>query len=410
MKKLKIKYGFGRELVEYIAILMIVLSSGSMYFTIMNVQNTLYFLLFVAAVTAAVCKISANAFKRNLVVYFVILGCVALNLFINIEYAVLDNNIFILLIRLTSLLLIQSSVTDKAFIQKYVKILYVLSIISLISFFYMVLIGYHLPFLIEKNHNGIDYFYTFYHTVGYRTVYARNAGIFWEAPAFAIFITIAFVFMVTRPDLFPKMKNNIRYYVVFIVTIATTLSVYAFFYIGIIGLLMLVSSKGLRLKNTAADYSQKKKKRDRYYIIGFFVMIMVFMLIENNYHLISYKLIDRQGSYETRFNDTYYSLILASENLITGYGVFNNYTVDWLRMYGVINNSNGLAILLIATGLPMFLLAVVRVGRSLKQLLNLSGWSFWVVMLLFFLFHFSEHLWLYTLFIGFLFRYKDRTD
>ena len=395
---------------EYVAILMIVLSSGSMFFTIMNVQNTLYALLLIAVVTAVVCKMYTKSFKRNALIFAGIIGCLVLNMVFNLEFVVFDNNIFILLIRLTSLLLIQSSIEEQSFVRKYVEILYILSIISLIPFLYMTVVDYHLPFLVERNKNGINYFYTFYHTIGYRTVYQRNAGIFWEAPAFAIFITIALIFMITRPELFSESKKNLRYYAVFIITIATTLSVYGFIYIGIIGALMLVSSRGTSMTTEIEGSEKRSTKRRRYYIIGFIVMLLVLFFVENKYQLISHKLINRQGSYGTRFNDTYYSLVLARRRLLVGYGVFNNYTVGTLRQFGIVNNSNGLAILLMAIGLPMLLLAIWRVTSSLKSLLNLNGLRFLVVVALFFLFHFSEHLWLYTLFMSFLFVWQPTND
>ena len=410
MNRLKINAISGREIMEYVAILMIVLSSGSMFFTIMNVQNTLYALLLIAVVTAVVCKMYTKSFKRNALIFAGIIGCLVLNMVFNLEFVVFDNNIFILLIRLTSLLLIQSSIEEQSFVRKYVEILYILSIISLISFLYMTVVDYHLPFLVERNKNGINYFYTFYHTIGYRTVYQRNAGIFWEAPAFAIFITIALIFMITRPELFSESKKNLRYYAVFIITIATTLSVYGFIYIGIIGALMLVSSRGTSMTTEIEGSEKRSTKRRRYYIIGFIVMLLVLFFVENKYQLISHKLINRQGSYGTRFNDTYYSLVLARRRLLVGYGVFNNYTVGTLRQFGIVNNSNGLAILLMAIGLPMLLLAIWRVTSSLKSLLNLNGLRFLVVVALFFLFHFSEHLWLYTLFMSFLFVWQPTND
>lgn len=407
LNRFKVKASSVQEIIEYVAILMIVLSSGSMYFTIMNVQNTLFALLIIAVVTAAVCKIDIKSFKRNALFFAGIIGCLLLNMAFNLQFVVIDNDIFILLIRLTSLLLIQSSITGDSFIRKYVKILYVLSIISLVSFLYMTVIDYRLPFIVECNRNDINYFYTFYHTVGYRTVYQRNAGIFWEAPAFAVFITMALMFVITRPDLFFKAKKSLKYYAIFIITLATTLSVYGFVYIGVIGVLMLVSSKNVYITTKKEGSEKKNKKRRRYYIIGFIVMLLVLIVVENRWHLISHKLINKKGSYGTRFNDTYYSLVLASRRLLVGYGIFNNYTVNALRQFGIENNSNGLAILFMAIGLPMLLLAIWRIIISLKKLLHLNGLNFIVVGALFFLFHFSEHLWLYTLFVSFLFGWQS---
>lgn len=406
MRGLKIRSGSSTSLWEYISILMIVISSGSMYFTIMNVQNTLYVLLLVSVIMAAVGKISFQAAKRNLIVLMAIVACVALNLIFNLQYAVFDNNIFILLIRLMSLFLIMSTISEESFIKKYVQIMYVLSIIGLICFAYTMIVGYRLPFLVERNRNGINYYYTFYHTVGYRQIYNRNAGIFWEAPANAIFITIAIALMICRPELFLRGKHQIKYYIVFICAIVSTLSVYAFIYLGIIAVLMLLSSKGKNRPSSQTEGEKKQNSRRKNYLLGFIVVLAVVIYAENRFQLISHKLINRQGSYSTRFNDTYYSVILGLRRLWTGYGIFNNYTVNELRQFGIENNSNGLAILFMGIGLPMLVIASYFVCKHLKMLFNVTGLSLIIIVTLVFLFHFSEHLWLYTLFMSFLFVWR----
>lgn len=406
MLNLKLKTSNIKGLIEYLAIIMIILSSGSMFFTIMNVRVTLYALLLVSMITAIVCKVNTGIFKKNILIYAGIAAGVVLNFIFNSQYFVLDNDIFILLIRLTSLLLIQSSVKEDIFIKKYVKILYVLSIVSLICFAYTMLVDYHLPFLIERNKDGINYYYSFYHTVGYRSIYQRNAGIFWEAPAYAVFLSVALIFCMCRSDVFTPNGSVIKYYVVFLATLVSTLSVYAFVYIAIAAGLLLVSSN--KNKSAAPDQkgSARAKNRRWYYPVGALLLVAIFIVVESEFQLISYKLIDKQGSFTTRFNDTYYSLMLAGQRLLTGYGIFNNYTVETLRQYGIGNNSNGLAILLMAIGLPMLLVLVWRIGLSLKKMLKVSGLGLLIVMVWVGLFHFSEHLWLFTLFISFIFTWK----
>lgn len=410
MSVLKFKKSNLIDISQYIAIVMVILSSGSMYFTILNVRMTLYLLLAVSGVTALVCGIKRRTFYRNIFTFAVVLGFVALNLIFNLDYAVFDNDIFILLIRLVSLVLIQSSITEENFMKKYVKVMYFLAVLSLLCFGYSMLVDYHLPFLIEENRNGIRYYYTFYHTVGYRMIYNRNAGIFWEAPAYAIFIDIALLFLICRQDLFTNKKAAIKYFAVFVVTIITTLSVYAFVNLGIILVLMFVKSRRT-LKSTGSTeemnrQNRQQKKFRQWYVLGVILACIALIYVESKYQIITHKLINRKGSYSTRFNDTYYSLLLAFKRPFTGYGIFNNYTVNALKQFGIGNNSNGLAILLMAVGFPGLLIAGYAVARNLKKMLKLTYLELALAGAAFFLFHFSEHLWLFTLFISFLFSWS----
>ncbi len=406
MLNLRIKSSMGNDIIEYLAIMMILLSSGSMFFTIMNLLPTLILLLVFALMSVFVCKCNKQALKKNFVTFAVILVCYGLNLVFNTQYTGVDNNTYILLIRLISLVLIQSSIKEQNYLQKYVRIIYYMCIVSLLCFAFTMLISPKLPLLIEESHDGLKYMYSFYHTVGYRTVYQRNAGVFWEAPAFAIFIAIAMIYLVCRPDVFHNEKHQWRFYLVFIITIVTTLSVYAYVYLAGIAVLMLISSGKFKRKKGLPSDLKHNRKRKFYYIIGAFLLLCVFIYVEARFQLISHKLINRQGSFTTRFNDTYHSLVLASKRLLTGYGVSNYYTVRLLQAVGVVNNSNGLAILLLAVGLPMLLLAAFRMARVLKRFLKLQKLQYFIVLCLFGLFHFSEHLWLYTLFISFLFTWR----
>lgn len=396
-----------KEIIEYFSLLMVILSSGSMFFTIMNVRITLIVLLMAAVLLFLMSPPSKKSLAQNLMVLVAIGVCYALNLVLNSGYTGINDNTVILFIRLGSLMLIQSSIQETVFLKKYVRIMYVLACVSLICFAYTMLVGPDLPFLVRTSKEGIPYMYTFYHTVGYRIVYPRNAGVFWEAPAFAIFLAIALLFLVCRQDVFREEKKQWRYYLVLIIAIITTMSVYAYIYLAFIGILMLVTSKKFRARTMLKEERERIRKRRRYYIVGFFLLLIIFFVIEARFQLITHKLVNRGGSYTTRFNDTYYSLLLASERLFTGYGISNSYTVKLLAGYNVVNNSNGLAILLLAVGLPMLVVAAVRLAVVVKQLLNLRGMQYLLVLGMFFLFHFSEHLWLYTLFISFLFNWRN---
>lgn len=400
-------------MMNYIAIFMIVISSGSMYFTIMNVQITLYFLLFIALLVAVVQKPRKTQFYHNLMVYVVILLAVVMNLAVNSQYAVIDNNLIILLIRLTSLVVIQSCITYDDFVKCYVRIMVTLSVISILCFAYTMLIGPSLPFLIEKVKNGSNYYYTFYHTVGYRIIYARNSGIFWEAPAYSIFLNIALMMLICNMNYFDN-KKVVSYFFILSTTVFTTLSVYGFISYGLIIVLLLLRLRRAHLikeeiygETQISSRKQTKRTRRLFIILGI-VAIVVLFFVERKYEIISHKLVNRGGSYTTRQNDTLYSLYVASQRLWFGYGIFNNYSVNALSALGVINNSNGYMILLIAIGLPLLVICSVYCLRNVYKEFELSWIECIIVSIVFLLFYSSEHLWLYTLFLSFFFRWKKQ--
>lgn len=393
------------EVLEYLCTLMIILSSGSGYFGINRCAPTLYVMLFVSLLLLVFCKIKRKIFLQNGIRCIVIMSLIALNLLINYEYSRWDKDFIIFAIRLVSLLIIQSTITGDEFIRKYVQIMAILSIVSLICFSYTMLIGPNLPGLTNEN----NMLCTFYHTVGVNYVYERNAGIFWEAPAHSVFLNLALACTIIRGELFPQ-KKRIICMIIFSITIISTLSVFAFFFLGINIVLLLFSGRKRELNNR--NKVKSKKSNRRWVIVSAIFLVMILVYAESRYGLIQHKLFNRAGSFGTRYGDTLYTLVVASRRLFTGYGIFNNATSGILSTFNVVNNSNGLAALLMNAGLPLFIVSCVQCVNGIKKFFKTENNTICLLILvtLFFLFHFSEHLWTYTLFISFLLRWKDNPN
>ncbi len=399
-----------KEVLKYLAILWIILSSGSMYFTIMNVMINLFVFLGIGILTILVLKIDGKTLKKNLLNFGIIMLIVLLNLFINSEYSVIDNDLIILLIRLISLIMIQTTLTKVDFAVKFVKIMTLLAVVSLICFA-ITMAGLSLPGQIVESRNGLQYFYTFYHTVGYRTIYQRNAGIFWEAPAYAIFLNMAIVYLVTYRDMF-KRKFFSRSLVILIITVCTTLSTIAYICLGIVLIYVFLSLKKNPLINNnmmhqteMQESSGSKRKIIIYAIVLAGIALLVYM--ENRFSIISYKLINRGASYTTRTNDTYMSVLLAMRRPFFGYGVFNDYSVYILQTMGVVNNSSGLGAMLVAWGIPVTILYFIKSLRGISEQLGKGAIRSLLILALMLIFHSSEHLWLYTFFMTFLLSWKE---
>ena len=385
-----------REIIEYIAIALIVLSSGSVFFAIKNLQMTMYMLLAIALIVSIFGRVDKRTFLSNMIVAACVFAAILLNMIVNTEYSEIDNRMVLLSIRIFALVLIQSTISENAFIIKFVRFMVFLAIIGMVCFAFSMVISPELPG-IRKEENIM---YTFYHTIGAFYVYQRNAGVFWEAPANAIFLNLALSFVIIRSDLF-NPKGQRKYIAILVLAIITTLSVYGFVCLAINIVVLIIRSRKQR-----DEGASKKKSRKRIIVIAI-ILVVVLVIVELRYRVLTYKLFERGGSYTTRLQDTYYTLYLSSKRIIRGYGVFNNVTTGMLKSFGVINNSNGLAVLLMDIGLPLFGLTVFALVKNLKGLFKTTGLCLVLVVASFFFYHFSEHIWLYTLFISFLFRWKN---
>ena len=386
-----------KSLTEYFAVLMIIISSGSVFFVIKNCEATLFTLL-ASAILVAICgKISVKTLKKNFAIFVIILAAVFFNLAVNWQYSVYDKDLIILLIRMTSLLIIQSTIEQDKFIKKYVEILVVLAALSLLLFSYTMLINQELPGII---HDGYDF--TFYHTTGHGYFYTRNSGIFWEAPAHSVFLNIALCMLSCRKELFSD--EYFKYAIILAVTIISTLSVFAFVCLAINILIMWKTSKKHIKQNKLVS---KNSSRLRFWIIILCVVLfMALVVVELKYQIISHKLINKKGSYNTRFNDTLFTIQLALKRPLTGFGIFNNYTTEVLKSMNVVNNSNGLAVFIMDMGIIRSVLGIGWIVWQQRKLYKVKWDVYILVLALLFLYHFSEHLWLFTLFISMLFSWK----
>lgn len=383
---------------DTISVLWIILSTGSLVLCIFNMKLSMFVLLGIS-----LCYVIRN--KRIGVKQFrtiwVILLLVIINSIINIKYFEFTDDIIILLIRLFSLGIMCTYITRQCFMENFCKIVFVLCIISLICFVASEA-GLRLPGETTLWFKNKYYIYTFYHTIGRWTAFHRNAGMFWESPAFAIFINIAVSFLMLG-DIEITPKKRIVYFTVYSITLFSTLAITAY----IIFFLVLMAIL-LQRRKQSGEKSRVDSKSTRY-LIGVFVLavLIVFLVRENNTHMIYDKIFNRQGSYLERTNDTIQAIYLTLKRPLAGYGLFNNYTHSALTEMAVSDNSNSFTSLAMYLGLPLFAVYVWRFIWGIKQYINVSTISFLLVAIAFVLILNTEQIALMTLFIFFLFPVKD---
>ncbi len=386
---------------DTISVLWIILSTGSLFLCIFNMKLTMFVLL-----GLALCYVMRNKKMggKQFRTIGAILLLVVLNALINIQYFELTDDIIILLIRLFSLGIICTYVTRQCFMEKFCKIVFVLCLLSLICFAASEA-GLRLPGETTLWFKNKYYIYTFYHTIGRWRAFHRNAGIFWESPAFAIFINIAISFLMLG-DVKITPKRRIVYFVVYSITLFSTLAITAYIAFFLVLIAILFQRRKQNKEKRGADSKSTR------YLIGMIVLavLIVFLVQENNTHMIYDKIFNRQGSYFERSNDAMQAIYLTLNRPLAGYGLFNKYTYGALTEVAVNDNSNSFTSMAMYLGLPLFAVYVWRFVWGLRQFFKGSLVSFLLVAAAFILFLNTEQIALMTLFLFFLFPVKEEKD
>lgn len=389
LSKDKLQKGLG-----LFATLWIILSTGSLALCIFNMKFTMFVLLGIAF---AYIILHPQIGRKQFCTLLGVLGVVLFNSVLNIKFLELNDDIVILLIQLFSIATISSNITRRTFTTNYCKVLFLLCILSL-ACFSVSEIGISLPGTREIWFKNKFYIYTFYHTLGRWYIFHRNAGIFWESPAFAIFINIAVAFvMLADVNISPKKRTT--YFIVYSITLFSTLAITG--YIEFFFVLMAIVFQ----KSNRKTINEEKEERSTRYLVGLvvFVVIVVFLVRENSTHMIRDKIVHRQGSFTERSNDTLQAIRIGLERPLTGFGLFNSYTEEVLNAVKVTDNSNSFSAMLMYLGVPFFLAYLWQFLRGIRQYFNSSIVSILFLYGTFIVFLNSEQIAKMTLFLFFLF-------
>lgn len=376
------------------SVVWLILSSSSLFFCMLHMEASMAVLGLIAILWLGLNrKVTHYNYRAAAILLLIIL----FNYAVNYEFLNVDKNIAIILIRLLSLAVIMSNIDRDQFFLTYVRTLVVLAVISLICFsFTMLLPGTRLPFQTVTLYNGKPYIYTFYHTLGRWFIEKRNCGVFWEPGAFQIFLNLALLILVTKPKLFNASRFKAERFisiVILSITVFTTLSTTGYLcYIAVLGIGMFHS-----MRNAAHGARTA---------IMLILALIAFLIIEMQLGIVESKLINQQGSYSTRLNDTTVSFEIAGRRFLTGYGFSNLHSPQLLAKEGVTSNSNGLGSLVVNFGYPVLGIYLIYLYKRLMNLFDLKLITGALVLGLFLLFFMSEPVNLITLFLSFLFRWR----
>ncbi len=402
MSELKMKVKFNIKtflnILEYLLIVGLILSSGSEFFSIFHATTTLivWFVVGIIYFVIAGKKLKKKAFYTA----SIIVSILFFNLVMHIQYTI-DYTFFLaMLLKLFMLLIISNSMTVDKFKKIFTEIMFFEAVISIICFVLITIVKVDvLPYqeeiqVIKQSGNGYDIIYlTPYYTVGALSSggnYIRNSGIFVESPMHQIFLNLALLFTMEGFSGIGKKKRNM-FIIIFVLSIISTRSMGGYL------VFMCVIAWYLFCSNRAVSNIRNK-------LIAFFLAVC-FLL----YNLMISGTFDRliygTGTMITRTNDTLGAFRMSLLHPIIGDGAFNEHHVS-AELYGVTTGSNGLMSLLYYYGYPIIALYLIRILYVVKK--HFKKNMLWMVLFgILLLTLFVEPIGQYPIYLIFLFGWEN---
>ena len=393
------KVRLNREKIEYLVVFIAVLGMGSLYFQVLHMP-----LMAVMEVVAAGILLLGdfNISKRNFVGYFTITLFFLLTSIVNLKNGFYVNDLIIWCVNAFFIIVMQSHMTFESFKQKFVRIMVLEAIVSLICFFWADMLGNSLPLMFISRNAANGYYMTPYFTLGWYNipVFHRNAGMYNEPGAHQIFLNFALLFLLSDNDYLGLTKKKYTLsLLILIIAVLTTQSTTGY-------MCLLIVFTAVIMKKTEGKKNTKLK-------IAVIIAIAILAFIESLTGVVETKLSGistGQGSGLTRFNDTYYGYFIALSKPLLGHGVFMANQKEILNAYGIINISNGMASFAIRAGLVFVAIFLIMIYNGMKKKLPYGIFFNLCAFLLFLLCINSEGVFMNLLFLSMLGEWKMGGD
>lgn len=313
------------------------------------------------------------------------------------------NDAMIFCISCVVLVILQSNMTAMEFKRKYVYFMVAECCLSLVCFMLVTyfnvstLPGYYekTVWYSERGYNTV--YLTPYYTMGWLSThgfFTRNAGMFWEPGAHAVYLNIAILFIFSGALNGMKSKSrNILLGILLLGSLST---------MSTTGYLTLAVSFGFLIFRDPKKWNTRKN-------ITIIIAVMAAVLGIALFGSVFDKLIYRNGSFGTRLNDTVSGILVALQNWFMGKGMFVD-IADNLSEFGIKNMSNGMIGLLIRIGFPMMVVYIGTLCRGIKRLLQVSGIALFCAEIFFLMFMCSESLCTYPIFISLVFFWRNKNN
>lgn len=308
---------------------------------------------------------------------------------------------FVLICRIVLLAVTMDKITIPQFVKVFVNIMSFLAVFSLFWYVLVNLIpGFRLPFQVETPYYG-----AFYHVLGFTSSRAsRNSGIFWEPGVFQIYLNLAILMIVF--DKRGIIEKPIKKLGALTIALITTVSSTGYLCFVAIVCVALIS------KNLSSTGKLVKK-----YAVVFFV---IFLAVEGATGKITEKLVNKQGSFLSRHDDTVISFAIARDYPILGTGIACDSSEVWNRYLGMDNliyksevplaRSNGLGNMFFTSGFlfgAVYLLNIYFKSKKLFLTNGIETFGIWCVFLMIF---FSEPIMFTPMWLSFFFNWREEGD
>lgn len=364
----------------YLWVLLIVMSSKTVFFGIIHSSITMALLTIVSAIFLIKKNNTLSIKREQFHVYLTfVFAIIFVSLIYIIEILTLGTVYIGALIQIFQVLFIGFSVTSTLnkhiFIQSYICILFVICCLSLIFFSLYLYDKSIISQISSVYENGSSKYianplYTFGWVVSstnYYSIFYRNAGPWWEPGAFQGFIIIGIIILLQYPYLFKRKKLLL---ITLIITLLTTQST-----TGYIILIITLIAFNQEYLQCLIGFSDEKKKdifvKIVLYILAAVVAIFAIFLIITSEN-ISNKLSDSNGSFLSRNAD-----IISSLEIIAKYPIFG---IGFGDTYNMVNNlyrstTTATTLLTLASnfGIPFTLYYLYRFIKGCFDTFNLTN-------------------------------------
>lgn len=344
------------EILINVAIFLIIVLSGCVFFTQAYRFETTCVLFFVAVILYYRKSYVAIDNKISLVLPVIIV--ILLNYLLNIDTLSFLNlkDYLVLVIQIIALTLISNIITFNHFKSVYVDIMTIISIISLICFFVQLNFT-NLVYSIANTQINPGYMINWFHTWGWDYIFERNAGPFWEPGAFQGYLSVALLFILNER----RFNKNYIKIAVLTITLLTTMSTtgYIILFILFIYFIYLINK----------HYKVIEKKN----ILGYLAIILILLIIPIiilSSDTIWSKFSNENGSFVARYIDLTQGYKLIFDHPIIGYGIMSEDLDVAQELLGMAGNSSGFIAVLSYFGLFFGSIYLILIYRGLVVSFN----------------------------------------
>lgn len=382
---------------EYIAVTIAVLGMGSLYFQVLRMPIMAAMLLIVAALFLLKKPLLR---KSNFILYLCLTGAFVFTSVVNYKNGFYLNDLIIWMVNMIFVMVLQTNMTFREFKKKYVIVISIEAVISLICFLWVNILGHSLPLMSISANRVNTYYLTPYYTAGWGNlgIFDRNAGIFTEPGAHQIFLNFALLFLLSDDTHFGLSKRKyVTSAVILFLTILTTQSTTGYMCLAVVMVAIVL----------------KRTDRNKHTKLKFLMVIamVILMIIESQTGIIENKFAGIKtghGSGLTRYMDTYYGYYIAFSRPVFGHGMYMTNQAKYMTPYGINNISNGMASFAIRAGVIITIIFLVMMYKGLKKQFPYGKLFNICVFILYFLCVNSEGLFLNILFLTFIGNWCDK--